>query len=96
VFDEVNAAAAKRAAAQDYESAILLYDQAIALNPTRSDSHYKRANALRIVGRLEEALAGYDRAIERNADYAHATATEASYCKASVGGKLRCRAMIAR
>jgi Flp pilus assembly protein TadD len=78
VFDEVNAAAAKRAAAQDYESAILLYDQAIALDATRSDSHYKRANALRIVGRLEEALAGYDRAIERNADYAHA------YCNRGV------------
>jgi lipoprotein NlpI len=76
--DEINAAAAKRAAAQDYESAILLYDQAIALEPTRCDPHYKRANALRIVGRLEEALAGYDRAIERNADYAHA------YCNRGV------------
>jgi TPR repeat/Tetratricopeptide repeat len=78
VFDEVNAAAARRAAAQDYESAILLYDQAIALDPTRSDPHYKRANALRIVGRLEEALAGYDRAIERNAECAHA------YCNRGV------------
>jgi Tfp pilus assembly protein PilF len=77
-FDAVYAAAADYAAAQDFERAIPLYDQAIALNPACADPHYKRANALRIVGRLQEALAGYDRAIERNADYAQA------YCNRGV------------
>jgi Flp pilus assembly protein TadD len=71
-FDAAYAAAADHAAAQDYERAILLYDQAIALNPALAEPHYKRANAVRVVGRLQEALAGYDRAIERNADHAHA------------------------
>jgi lipoprotein NlpI len=59
-------------AAQDFEGAISLYDQAIALDSAHAPAHYKRANALRVVGRLEAALAGYDRAIELKADYSNA------------------------
>ena len=65
-------------AAQDFERAIALYEQAIALDPAHAESHYKRANALRIIGRLEEALVGYDRAIALKTDYAHA------YCNRGV------------
>ena len=65
-------------AAQDFERAIALYEQAIAVDPGHAESHYKRANALRLIGRPEEALAGYDRAIALKADYAHA------YCNRGV------------
>jgi lipoprotein NlpI len=65
-------------ATQDFERAIALYERAIAIDPTRADPHFKRANALRIIGRLEEALAGYDRAIALKEDYAHA------YCNRGV------------
>jgi hypothetical protein len=58
--------------------AVALYEQAIAADPAHAEPHYKRANALRLIGRPEEALAGYDRAIELKADYAHA------YCNRGV------------
>jgi hypothetical protein len=64
--------------AQDFERAIALYEQVIAVDPGHAEAHYKRANALRLIGRLEEALAGYDRAIAQKADYAHA------YCNRGV------------
>lgn len=78
VFDTALAAAADRIAAQDWERAIALYDQVIAVEPAHAEAHYKRANALRLSGRLEEALAGYDRAIALKSDYAHA------YCNRGV------------
>jgi lipoprotein NlpI len=77
-FDAAFAAAEDYLAAHDFEHAIALYDQAIALDTARAPPHYKRANALRIVGRLEDALASYDRAIELKADYANA------YCNRGV------------
>jgi tetratricopeptide (TPR) repeat protein len=77
-FDAACAAAADCAGARDYERAIQFYEQAIALDPTRAEPYYKRANALRNVGRLEDAVAGYAEAIARKADYAHA------YCNRGV------------
>src|ERR1700690_3584417 len=55
-FDAACAAADECAAARDFEGAIGSYEQAIALQSTRAEPHFKRANALRNVGRLEEAL----------------------------------------
>jgi Tfp pilus assembly protein PilF len=77
-FDAACAAAADCAEARDFERAIQFYERAIALDPARADPYYKRANALRNVGRLEEAIAGYEEAIARKADYAHA------YCNQGV------------
>jgi tetratricopeptide (TPR) repeat protein len=77
-FDGLYAQATSAAAAQDFERAIRLYDQAVALNPSHAEAHYKRGNALRNLGRLDAALASYDRAVERKTDYAHA------YCNRGV------------
>jgi Tfp pilus assembly protein PilF len=77
-FDDAWAAACDFAAEGDFEGEIDSYEQAIALQPTRPEPYFKRANALRNIGRLEEALGDYDRAIERNPDYAHA------YCNRGV------------
>ena len=71
-FDTLFTEATTAAAAQDFAKAIPLYDQAIAADPARAEPYYKRANALKDVGRLKEALASYDQAIERKPDYAYA------------------------
>jgi Flp pilus assembly protein TadD len=77
-FDGLYVQATSAAAAQDFQRAIQLYDQMIALNPSHAEAHYKRANALKSLGRLDAALAGYDQAIERKPDYAYA------YCNRGV------------
>jgi tetratricopeptide (TPR) repeat protein len=77
-FEGLYAQAISAAAAQDFERAIRLYDQAVALNPSHAEAHYKRGNALRNLGQLDAALASYDRAIERKPDYAYA------YCNRGV------------
>lgn len=71
-FDALYAQALSAAASQDFTRAIPLYDQAIAANPTGAEPYYKRANALKDVGRLEDAVASYAQAIERKPDYAYA------------------------
>jgi tetratricopeptide (TPR) repeat protein len=71
-FDALYAEALSAAASKDFTRAIPLYDQAIAANPASAEPYYKRANALKDVGRLEEAVASYDQAIERRPDYAYA------------------------
>ena len=71
-FDTLFTQATAAAAARDLNKAIPLYDQAIAIDPSRAEPYYKRANALKDTGRLQEALAGYNQAIERKPDYAYA------------------------
>ncbi len=77
-FDAVYAEALAAAAARDFERALRLFDQAIVLNPSHAEVHYKRGNALKDLGRLEAAIASYDQAIEHKADYAYA------YCNRGV------------
>ncbi|HEY6452662.1 MAG TPA: tetratricopeptide repeat protein [Steroidobacteraceae bacterium] len=77
-LDALYRQATRAAAARDFERAITLFDRAIALNPAHAESHYKRANALKDLGRLEASVASYDRAIEQRSDYAHA------YCNRGV------------
>jgi Flp pilus assembly protein TadD len=77
-FDGLYAQATSAAATQDFQRAIQLYDQAIALNPSHAEARYKRGNALKNLGRLDAALASYDQAIERRPDYAYA------YCNRGV------------
>jgi tetratricopeptide (TPR) repeat protein len=72
LFDSVCAEAAARVGAADFEQAILLYDRAIELQPSRAEPYYKRANAFKALGRLEAALTSYDQAVEREPGYAHA------------------------
>jgi Flp pilus assembly protein TadD len=77
-FDVLYAKAIAAAETHAFDRALEYYDQAIAVDPSRAEPHYKRANALRNVGRLEEAIAGYDDAIARKPDYAYA------YCNRGV------------
>jgi predicted O-linked N-acetylglucosamine transferase (SPINDLY family) len=69
---KVRAAAACLSQAGDFEGAIQIFDEFIARCPSNAEAHYKRANALNIVGRNEEALAAFDRAISLDPDYGHA------------------------
>ena len=71
-FDEVFAQANHAIGVRDLPNAIQLYDQAIILDPQRAEAHYKRGNALKDLGRLEEACSSYDRAISIKPDYAYA------------------------
>ena len=77
-FDVVYAEALRAATAKDFERALPLFDRAIGLDPARAEPYYKRANALRDIGRLDAALASYDQSIERKPDYAFA------YCNRGV------------
>ena len=77
-FDALYLQATNAAAAQEFQRAIPLYDQAIALDPSHAEAYYKRGNALKNLGRLDEAIASYNQAIERRPDYAYA------YCNRGV------------
>ena len=77
-FEAVYAHAATAAAAGDFERALRLYEQAIALSPEHAEAHYRRGNALKSLGRLQAAVASYDLAIETRPDYAYA------YCNRGV------------
>jgi hypothetical protein len=71
-FDEPYAGAIGAAANGDFQQAIRLYDQAIAVDPSHADAYYKRGNAQRSLGRLDAAIASYDEAIGRNPGHAYA------------------------
>jgi tetratricopeptide (TPR) repeat protein len=77
-FDALYAHATSAAAGQDFQRAIDLYDQAIALDPSHAEAYYKRGNALKNLGRLDAAITSYSQAIERRPDYAYA------YCNRGV------------
>jgi Flp pilus assembly protein TadD len=77
-FDAIYRQATHAAAAQDFENAIRLYDQAIAVDPLHAEAYYKRGNALKTLGRLDAAILSYAQAIERKPDYAYA------YCNRGV------------
>jgi hypothetical protein len=46
-----------------FEAALDSHDRALVLNPSYSEAHTNRGNALTLLNRLEEAVASYDRAI---------------------------------
>jgi tetratricopeptide (TPR) repeat protein len=71
-FNLIFARGVAAASARDLERAVQLFDDAIKINPSSAEAHYKRANALKDLGRLEEAVDGYNAAIARKADYAYA------------------------
>jgi Flp pilus assembly protein TadD len=71
-YDVLFAKGIAAAATHDFERAIELYDRAIEADPSRAETYYKRANALKDLDRLDEALASYNEAIERKPDYAYA------------------------
>jgi Tfp pilus assembly protein PilF len=71
-FDSIFAQATQAATNRELQRAVQLFDDAIELEPSRAEPHYKRANALKDMGRLKEAIAGYDDAIERKPDYVYA------------------------
>ena len=77
-FDALYAEAIGAAGSRDFSRAIGLYDRAIALDPSRAEAYYKRGNALKDIGRPDDAIASYDQAIARKPDYAHA------YCNRGV------------
>jgi hypothetical protein len=77
-FDLIYRQAISAAAAEDFQRAVPLYDQAIALDPARAEAYYKRGNALKNLGRLEAAIASFDQAIALDPGYAHA------YCNRGV------------
>lgn len=71
-FESIYGLAVSAGQARDFDRALKLFEQAIALNPFNSASFYKRGNTLKSLGRLPEAVASYDRAIELQRDFAHA------------------------
>jgi len=71
-FESIYREAISRADTQDFQRAIDLYDQAIALNASHAEAFYKRGNALKNLDQMEAALASYNRAIELKPDYAFA------------------------
>jgi len=71
-FDEIYAKATAAMTSGDPARAVPLYEQALALNPTHAETHYKLGNALRLLGRPEAAIASYDAAIRYQPDYAYA------------------------
>ena len=64
--------AAKALQSGNFAEAIERYDGLLARNADDAEAHYKRANALNMLGRFDEAVAGYDRAIALKPDYANA------------------------
>src|SRR5260370_30574049 len=77
-FDALYEQATGAAATQDFQRAIQLYDQAIALDPAHAEAYYKRGNALKNLGQFDAAITSYNQAIERRPDYAFA------YCNRGV------------
>ena len=77
-FDALSARAASALEARDFDRAISLYEEAIALGPGHAEAYYKYGNALRNAGRMEAAVASYSKAIEISPAYAHA------YCNRGV------------
>lgn len=53
----------------DSQQGIALMDRALVLNPTLAPIHLNRANALKRLGRLDEALQGYAHALRIKHDY---------------------------
>ena len=68
----MRAAAATELQRGECVKAIELYDALIERNSDDAEAHYKRANALNILGQFAAALEGYDRAIASKHDYANA------------------------
>jgi len=56
----------------DIDGAILDFNEAIRLNPDDPYTYYNRGNALRISGKIPEALDDYERAVERMPQFAAA------------------------
>ena len=69
---ELYAEATRAYESKDFNRAITLYGQFIALQPEHAEAYYKRGNALKDLGRLNEAVASYDAAIERKPDFQYA------------------------
>ncbi|NIS79171.1 MAG: tetratricopeptide repeat protein [Anaerolineales bacterium] len=53
----------------DYETALLYFDQVIDSDPGLADAHYFRGEALRLMGNRGEAILAYDKAVNLNEDY---------------------------
>src|ERR1019366_7222963 len=62
-FDALRLSARVAAQQKNSETAVALFEQALAINPDHAGALNDRGNALRDLGRHEEALAGYDRAL---------------------------------
>src|SRR3569832_1871694 len=67
-FAEIYAQATAAMTRGEFARALPLYEQAIALDPTHAEAHYKRGNALRLLGRADAAIASYDEAIKHKPD----------------------------
>ena len=65
-------AATRAYQAKEWLRAVELCDQIIALQPRHAEAHYKKGNALKDVGRPEDAIACYELAIQADANFAHA------------------------
>jgi hypothetical protein len=70
--DALLAQAKSAAQSRDFRRALELYERAIAIDPSSSEAHYQRGNALRNLGDLGAAVASYDRAGELRGDFAQA------------------------
>jgi len=56
LFVSLCSQAISASAALEFERALGLYDQAIAISPSDAEAYYKRGNALKDLGRFHEAI----------------------------------------
>jgi tetratricopeptide (TPR) repeat protein len=66
---------------RDYERAVQLISKAISINPKVASPYYNRGNALKGLGRLEEALVSYDEAIALEPNFSEAYSNRGSALK---------------
>ncbi|ABL65857.1 O-linked N-acetylglucosamine transferase family protein [Chlorobium phaeobacteroides] len=71
-FDALQLSATIAAQRHDSEQALVLFDQAISINPGHPGSRNNRGNALRALQRYEEALDSYEKALQLKPDYVDA------------------------
>jgi len=71
-LEELYTEATRAYEAKDFNRAIPLYEQVIALQPDHAEAYYKRGNALKDLGKLAEAVVSYDAAVKHKPDLQYA------------------------
>ena len=74
---------------QRYEEAIEVYDKALAIEPASEMLLFYKAEALRALGRFDEAIASYGRLVELNGSCAEVAQRSIDEIRGEIRGYLR-------